>query len=53
MKPWLIVIMIIMSLSVSTVIARLSEKKWGKNIRVGVFFLVMGMIWIFFWLGTL
>ena len=53
MKPWIIVIMITMSLGVSIIVARLSEKKWGKNSRVAVFFLVLAMIWIFFWFGTL
>ena len=53
MKSWIIVIMVIMSLGVSTIIARLSERKWGKRNRVAVFFLVLGIIWIFFWLCAL
>jgi hypothetical protein len=44
--------MIIMSLSVSAIVARLSEKKWGKKVRTAVFLLALGVIWIFFWLGT-
>jgi hypothetical protein len=44
--------MIIMSVSVSAIIARLSGKKWGKNNRVAAFLFVMGITWFFFWLGT-
>jgi hypothetical protein len=44
--------MIAMSISVSAIIARLSEKKWGKRSRVAVFVFVLGITWFFFWLGT-
>lgn len=53
MKTWIIAIMIIMSLGVSAIVMRLSEKKWGKRGRVAVFCFVLAIIWIFFWLGTL
>jgi membrane-bound ClpP family serine protease len=53
MKTWVIAIMIIMSLGVSAIVMRLSEKKWGKRGRVVVFFFVLGIIWLFFWMGTL
>ena len=53
MKTGIIAIMIIMSLGVSAIVMRLSEKKWGKRGRATVFCLVLAIIWIFFWLGTL
>jgi hypothetical protein len=51
MKLWIILAMIVMSLGVATVIARLSGKKWGKTDRVAVFLIVVGITWLFFWLG--
>ncbi len=51
MKLWIIFAMIVMSLGVATVIARLSAKKWGKTNRVAVFLIVLGLTWLFFWLG--
>jgi hypothetical protein len=53
MKVWIILIIILMSLGVSITVARLSEKIWGKKIRFAVFVMVLSIIWIFFWLGTL